>query len=95
MCNRDCKCKGKKGKCCKRLHHVKRCPTETKTFCCCGEPKLTVTIHKPAKKFRVHRDKPECKKEAGCCRPCCAKLPLPCDRFSCGYNFKLDYINDN
>ena len=86
-------CKKGKKECCKRLKHVKRCPTECKTFCGC-EARLTVTIHKPAKKFRVHKEK--CEKKCHCRAPCqCANKYLCCDRFGCGYNFGLDFVNDH
>lgn len=94
MCNCGCKCKGKKEKCCKRVKHVHRCPTEVKKVCGC-EARLTVTVHKPAKKFRVHKEK--CEKAAECDNGCGynPNAYLCCNRFGCGYNFGLDFINDH
>ncbi|ARF12526.1 hypothetical protein Klosneuvirus_6_88 [Klosneuvirus KNV1] len=95
MCNCGCQCKGKKQKCCKPRHHVRRCPTEVKKVCGC-EAKLTVTVHKPAKKFHVHKEK--CEKKQECHKACahgCSNAYLCCDRAGCGYNFGLDFINDN
>lgn len=55
MCNCGCQCKEKKQKCCKPRHHVRRCPTEVKKYCCL-DPQLVVTIHKAPKKVHVHRE---------------------------------------
>jgi len=91
MCKCGCQCKEKKQKCCKRVKHVHRCPTEVKKVCGC-EAKLTVTVHKPAKKYHVHKEK--CEKKPECHKPE-GKACLGCNRFGCGYNFGLDFINDN
>jgi len=48
-------CCDKKKKCCKTAKHVKRCPTVIKKGGC--DPKLVVTVHKPAKKIRVNKHK--------------------------------------
>ena len=95
MCNCGCQCKGKHEKCCKRLKHIKRCPTETKSFYGC-DPYLTVTVHKTARKVRVHRD--ECENDGGRCgnnRYLNNWTAYPkCTRYGCSYNFGLDYVND-